>query len=360
MRLLFAKLKVEEIMTNDLGLEVRDVSHKYGKKFSVRAASLDVSAGSVHCLLGHSGSGKTTLLRIIAGLEYALGGKVMLGGQTVTCEGVHHPTEKRSIGFVFQNYALFPHLSVIRNVMFGMGRRSRKEQRELAMDLLRQVELEDYARSMPHTLSGGQQQRVALARALGRKPAVMLLDEPFSELDARLRSEVREITLRVLRASGTATLMVTHDPQEALSSGDKVSVMHLGRIEQTASPDQIYHRPANERTAQIFGVINRISSDSEFGKTLPRREETGEWLIRPEQIELSNASGVGERCRGVIVQICYEGPTVLVQSRLNSGQLIWSREFAPTNFRVGESVQVYLSVGDGFGQASAERWKTRA
>ena len=331
-------------MTEQQGLFVKDVSHRYGSRVSVKSASLEVQPGKVHCLQGHSGSGKTTLLRIIAGLESALTGEVKLAGMKVAGEGFHQPTAKRAIGFVFQNYALFPHLSVLRNVMFGITQCSRKEKRDIAMDLLQQVELDEYARSMPHALSGGQQQRVALARALARKPAVMLLDEPFSELDSRLRSEVREITLRVLRSSNSATLMVTHDPQEALGSGDMVSVMREGLIEQTAEPRHLYNHPVNEHTARIFGVINSISPSSEFGRSICPPDRDNTLLVRPEQIRLSQTCKPPQGCQGVIVQINYEGPTVLIQSQLGSGQLVWTREFTPTERHPGEQVQLIMAV----------------
>ncbi len=329
-------------MTEQKGLEVCDVSHQYGSRVSVKSASLEVKPGKVHCLLGHSGSGKTTLLRVIAGLESALTGEIKIAGKKVASEGVHQPTENRAIGFVFQNYALFPHLSVLRNVMFGITQCSRKEKLDIAMHLLQQVELGEYTRSMPHALSVGQQQRVALARALARKPAVMLLDEPFSELDSRLRSEVREITLRVLRASDSATLMVTHDPQEALGAGDMVSVMRAGLIEQTATPRHLYNHPINEHTARIFGVVNSILPNSEFGRSICSSGTGNTLLVRPEQILLNQTSQTPQGVAGVIVQINYEGPTVLIQSQLASGQCIWTREFTPTERRSGEQVQLVM------------------
>ena len=331
-------------MTEHKGLKVQDVSHQYESGFSVKSASLEVARSTVHCLLGHSGSGKTTLLRIIAGLESALTGEIKIGGQTVAGTDIHLPTENRAIGFVFQNYALFPHLSVLRNVMFGINHCSRKEKRDIAMELLQQVELGEHSRSMPHALSGGQRQRVALARALARKPAVMLLDEPFSELDSRLRSEVREITLRVLRASDSATLMVTHDPQEALSTGDMVSVMREGLIEQTAAPRHLYNHPVNEHTARIFGVVNSIPPTSEFGSAICPTGKADNLLVRPEQIQLSHASPSNQGSQGVIVQISYEGPTVLIQSQLTSGQCIWSREFTLTKHHPGEQVQLSMAA----------------
>lgn len=336
-------------MTEQKGLEVSEVSHQYGKRVSVNSACLKVDPGKVHCLLGHSGSGKTTLLRVIAGLESALSGEINIAGKKVAGEGIHQPTEDRAIGFVFQNYALFPHLSVLRNVMFGITGCPRKEKRDIAMNLLEQVELGEYTRSMPHALSGGQQQRVALARALARKPAVMLLDEPFSELDSRLRSEVRDITLRVLRASDSATLMVTHDPQEALSAGDMVSVMREGQIEQTAAPSELYNHPVNEDTARIFGVINSIPPNSEFAKAISPAGQSVNLLVRPEQVRLAPPTQDTQDSGGVIVQINYEGPTVLIQSQMASGQLIWTREFTPTKRHTGEVIQLIMERTNSHG-----------
>jgi len=220
-------------------LHADTVSFRYGRGPTVvDRLSLTVCRGEVHALLGASGSGKSTLLRLLAGLERPDAGRIVIQGRTVA-EGRHAlPPERRPVGVVFQDYALFPHLSVERNVCFGMSHRSRRERFAAARELLHRVGLEDKAKAMPHTLSGGQQQRVALARALARNPAVMLLDEPFSGLDAELRGRVRETTLQVLRDAGVAVLMVTHDPAEAHAAADRVSVMRAGRIETSAMPDE--------------------------------------------------------------------------------------------------------------------------
>ncbi|MEM8739724.1 MAG: ABC transporter ATP-binding protein [Planctomycetota bacterium] len=205
----------------------------------VKGVDLDLHAGRVHALLGDSGSGKTTLLRLIAGLEQLNAGRIDIGEQSVSADARHVPPEKRAVGIVFQDYALFPHLSVRQNVIFGLKKQPRRQRRADAEELLDRVGMQGFADAMPTTLSGGQQQRVALARALARKPQVMLLDEPFSGLDATLRDRVRDTTLRVMREAGVAILMVTHDPREALFAADTVSVMRNGRITATGRPHEI-------------------------------------------------------------------------------------------------------------------------
>jgi len=224
-------------------VEVRDVAFAYQRGQPVlQGVSLDLHAGCVHCLLGDSGCGKSTLLRLLAGLERPGKGTIRLDGQTVSAVGrdvVHVLPERRAVGYVFQDYALFPHLPVWRNVAFGMRHRPRAQRREASLELLERVGLHAYAQTMPHELSGGQQQRVALARALARDPKVMLLDEPFTGLDMVLREELRETTLSVLRSAHVTTLMVTHDPTEALAVADTVSLMRDGRLIKTASPEAV-------------------------------------------------------------------------------------------------------------------------
>jgi len=223
--------------------EVRALSFAYGNgPLVINHLDLKLFAGRVHCLLGESGCGKSTLLRLIAGLAKPTRGTILIDGQPVSSadgKARHRKPEHRAVGFVFQDYALFPHLSVLRNVMFGMRAKPRTQRKAAARDLLDRVGLADFANTMPHTLSGGQQQRVALARALGRDPKLMLLDEPFTSLDTTLRDELREVTLRVLRDANVATLMVTHDPAEALLVADTISVMRNGRLVLEGPPDRV-------------------------------------------------------------------------------------------------------------------------
>ena len=203
-------------------VEIEDLDFRYGRGPAViEGCRLAVAAGEVHCILGCSGGGKTTLLRLVAGLERAHGGTISIADEIVEGPGVHLPPERRRVGMVFQDFALFPNRSVRGNVMFGMRDTPRRRRASMADEHLARVGMADHADRMPHTLSGGQQQRVAIARALARRPRVMLLDEPFSSLDSETRAEVRTETMRLLREAQVATIMVTHDPDEAASIGDR-------------------------------------------------------------------------------------------------------------------------------------------
>lgn len=230
------------------------VDHAYGARLALKSFSLAVESGEVVSLLGPSGSGKTTALRIAAGLEVPQRGSVHVGGKLVDGKGVFVPPEARDVGLVFQDLALFPHLTVAENVAFGL--RGGKARRARVEELLELVGLGEQARAYPHQLSGGQQQRVALARALAPKPSVLLLDEPFSNLDVVLRQHVRREMASLLKTIGTSVLFVTHDPEEALYMGDRVAVMRAGAVQQIATPEALYLAPANRFVASFFGHVN--------------------------------------------------------------------------------------------------------
>ncbi|MBT5111435.1 MAG: ABC transporter ATP-binding protein [Rhodospirillaceae bacterium] len=286
------------------GLHLVGIRHSYSTTQVLDAISLTVPAGELVCLLGPSGCGKTTLLRIAAGMERLQAGSVTIDERIVAEPDLQLPPEERRIGYMFQDYALFPHLTVLDNVTFGLFRQDRTSAVKRAMEMLDQVHMTQHADKHPHTLSGGQQQRVALARVLAPEPSVVLLDEPFSGLDSNMRARIREQTLAVLKHTNVATLMVTHDTEEAMFMADRIKVMgENGRILQAGSPEDIYYRPVDEYVARLFGPINAIDGvvsggvlDSSFGAIAMENVEDGalvKVLIRPEGLVLSNGDGVG-------------------------------------------------------------------
>ena len=282
------------------GLHIYGACHSHGDHQVLDNASLMVPAGEIACLLGPSGCGKTTLLRLAAGLERLQTGKILIDDEVVADGELHVPSERRGIGLMFQDYALFPHLTIIENVTFGLRRVSAAQARQRAMEMLDQVSMTADASKHPHMLSGGQQQRVALARALAPNPKLLLLDEPFSGLDASMREQIREETLRVLKNSGVATVMVTHDSEEAMYMADRIKILGNGRILQSGRPHDIYFHPQHKFVAKMFGLMNRFESVVDagcvripLGQIQARGFADGqrvEVLVRPEGVTLqSNA-----------------------------------------------------------------------
>jgi len=239
-------------------LSVADFAKSYGPVQAVDGASFDLAAGQVTCLLGRSGCGKSTLLRVIAGLERADRGRIAAGDAVLADGTTHLPPEKRGIGLVFQDYALFPHLDVTRNVGFGLAHLTKSDRATRVAALLDRFQIAHLARAYPHSLSGGEQQRVAIARALAREPAVVLMDEPFSGLDGALRRDIQLAILGALRASGAAVLIVTHDAEEAMRVGDKIVLMAEGRVLQSGTPEECYAQPTSTAAARLLGPVNAL------------------------------------------------------------------------------------------------------
>ena len=274
---------------------------------AVRDVSLSVAAGEILSLVGPSGCGKSTLLRIAAGVEEVQSGTVRIGGAVVAEARRSMPPERRGIGLVFQDYALFPHLSVLDNVRFGIRGQPVDAARARAMEALAGVGMADFAAAYPHTLSGGQQQRVALARALAPRPRVLLLDEPFSGLDTRLRSQVRDDTLHLLKRNGVATMIVTHDPEEAMFLADRIVLMQGGRVVQAGTPADLYLHPADRFAATFFGEANHLAGVVDGGRVpTPLGPVAADGhadgvpvdiLIRPEALHLQAGAGQGARAR---------------------------------------------------------------
>jgi len=338
------------------GLHINNVSHAYDNGNPVLIGiSVFVAPGELVCLLGPSGCGKTTLLRVAAGLEQLQVGQVTIAEKVVAegLNGLHVPPEKRGIGLMFQDYALFPHLNVFENVTFGLTANT-PERRRWAEKALARMDLADYADSYPHILSGGQQQRVALLRALAPGPRVLLLDEPFSGLDVTRRADVRAETLGFLRETGVATLMVTHDPEEAMFMADRILVMDQGRILQDGTPVQTYYQPNSAFVAALFGPVNRLMGEvrdnhvpTPLGTFETKNMNDGtrvEILIRPEGLRLTHPG---------------EAPEILAGDEpRNSGTEPENGKASPRRQRparalsarpLGRSSHVVLTVDDGNG-----------
>jgi iron(III) transport system ATP-binding protein len=309
-------------------IELRAAAKAYGSVQAVRPTAMEVRPGEIFAVLGPSGCGKTTLLRMIAGFERPDEGEVHVGGAQMSGAGMWVPPERRRIGMVFQDYALFPHLSVERNVRFGLPRKAPADRTRFVLEL---VGLQHKADRYPHELSGGERQRVALARALAPEPAVVLLDEPFSSLDATLRAGLRREVELILREAETSAVFVTHDQEEALSLADRIAVMRDGVVVQVGTPEEVYYRPEDRWTAQFVGEVNLMQGVADsvgiatelgfFDLAAPAGPGIVRVAIRPEQLELrpdeqGNAEITDREFRGhdVLYRLRHEtGGTVLIQ-----------------------------------------------
>jgi iron(III) transport system ATP-binding protein len=282
------------------------ITATFGGTTALDDVSLDVRTGEILCLLGPSGSGKSTLLRIVAGISRPDRGRIVIDGVEVEGSGGSIGPERRRVGMVFQDYALFPHLTVAANVAFGLRGRSRAEADRTVGALLGRVGLSQHADRYPHTLSGGERQRVALARALAPAPRVLLLDEPFSSLDDRLRDRVRRETLGLLRQTGTTAMIVTHDPAEAASVGDRIALLQRGRLLQCGSAEDLYARPTTAFAARFFSDVNEVRGTCRRGRVetplgsfaAPHLAEhaAARVCIRPEHVRVA-AGPTGIRAR---------------------------------------------------------------
>lgn len=323
----------------------QDLVKFYGTVAAVRGVTFSVVQGSCLVLLGPSGGGKTTVLRLIAGLEAPDRGMVTVGGRPMAGPGIFVPPERRSTGLVFQDFALFPHLTVEQNVGYGVRDRGSRSQRVL--QALRLVGLENLRRRMPSELSGGEQQRVALARALAPEPQVLLLDEPFSNLDAGLRSQLRSDVRRILKESGATTIFVTHDQEEALCVADEAAVMLDGKIVQQAKPQELYERPANVAVAAFLGETNFLAgrasglfADCEAGRFSISEERRGEiiLLLKKDRISLlPDPDGPGR-----VVSVEYFGAYRLARCELPSGKILTARLEGALDVRPGRPVRIGL------------------
>ncbi len=345
-------------------LKIEGLTRRLGGRDVVHDVSLSVRSGEVMCLLGPSGCGKSTTLRMVAGIERPDAGSVRVDGNLICGQGVHLPPEARHIGLMFQDFALFPHLSVRENVGFGLSG-SRTEKARRVDEMIERVHLKGFDDAHPHELSGGEQQRVALARAIAPKPRVMLMDEPFSGLDNRLRDGIRDETLEILKSEGAAVLLVTHEPDEAMRMADEIALMRDGVIVQRGAPYNVYNAPLDRMAAAFFSDINVIHgtvkgalTDTPFGDFLAPGVPDGtdvEIVIRPQHIRIDFDRGGrgpnptpedGTPARGSVVRSRYMGSESLVEFRMaHDGSIL--KATVPSVFLPKPGTELWLMIRRG-------------
>ncbi|MGR3660106.1 MAG: ABC transporter ATP-binding protein [Paracoccaceae bacterium] len=341
--------------------EIRNLTRAFDGRVVVDDVSLQVMPGQVTCLLGPSGCGKSTTLRIIAGVDQQDDGLVLVDGAVVSDSKMSVPPEARSIGLMFQDFALFPHLSVAQNVAFGL-KGPKKQQQGRVRELLDRVDMSGALKMYPHQLSGGEQQRVALARALAPRPRIMLMDEPFSGLDERLKDDIRDSTLEVLKDEGAAVLLVTHEPDEAMRMADEIALMRDGKIVQRGAPYNIYNTPVDRRAASFFSDINIIRGVVEgalvstvFGEFLAPGHADGteiEIIIRPQHIRIDfDRAGKGPNptaqdgiaARGIVIRARFIGHESLVEFRMDHDSSIL-KATVPSVFLPSTGTPLWLMI----------------
>lgn len=345
----------------DILLKLDQIQHAYGKQKTVEHLSFELKTGEIGCLLGPSGCGKTTVLRCIAGFEPLNAGEILLNGRVVSSTYFSLPPEQRRVGMVFQDYALFPHLTVEENVGFGLYRNHAIERKQRVIDMLKTVGLVEAASKYPHELSGGQQQRVALARALAPHPDLLLLDEPFSNLDISLRERLAQEVRDILKDQQITAILVTHDQEEAFSVADMIGVMHQGEIMQWDTAYNLYHRPANRFVANFVGqgvflpgkvrapgmiemelgiltedIYHHCESDQEICHT----GSEVDILIRPDDIVYSGVSTL----QALVVHKAFKGAEILYTLKLASGRTVLSLIPSHHNHAIGEKIGIKLEA----------------
>ena len=339
-----------------MSLQLENIAVEYGKAShahrAVDGVSLHLPTGEIGALIGPSGCGKSSLLRAVAGLQAIAQGQIVSSGQTISTPEGMTPPEVRGVGMVFQDYALFPHMSIARNVGFGLAHLPRPARQERIAEVLQLVGLADLAGRMPHELSGGQQQRVALARALARKPSVLLLDEPFSSLDAAMREKLAQEVRVILKAAGCTALVVTHDQDEAFAIADRIGVMQAGHLEQWDSPYQLYHQPATRFVAEFVGDAVLLPVQLQTPRVL--QTPLGELALTPEQ-SAGHAPGAALQLllradelvldaasplQATITQVQFRGSLQLCTLQLPTGHAVLLQSSSAIAMRVGQSVTI--------------------
>lgn len=335
-------------------LSLDRIECRYDDTVVVRDLSFELHAGRIACLLGPSGCGKTTVLRAIAGFEPVYAGDIRVNGETISRAGYARPPEHRGLGMVFQDYALFPHLSVADNIVFGLRKHSRADKSATTARLLELVGLHGMGERFPHELSGGQQQRVALARALAPQPPLILLDEPFSNLDVDLRERLSHEVRDILKAAGTAAILVTHDQHEAFAMGECIGVMNHGQVLQCASPHELYHEPASRFVADFIGqgvflngrTLDDERIETEIGRMLSTRPldvPSGtpvDVLLRPDDVVPDDLGSM----EGTVLDRAFKGAEILYTLALPSGTELLALFPSHRNHEPGDTVRIHLDA----------------
>ncbi|MEN8262510.1 MAG: ABC transporter ATP-binding protein [Nitrospirota bacterium] len=337
-------------------LEVKNICHSYGKTSIIKDLSFSLTRGSIGCLLGPSGCGKTTVLRTIAGFESVTEGEIFLNEHVISRKGFTLGPEKRRIGMVFQDYALFPHLTVSGNISFGLGKIGATEKRLRVSSLLETMHLADVRNKYPHEISGGQQQRVALARALAPRPDLILMDEPFSNLDVSLREKVSMEVRDILKEYGATALIVTHNQLEAFAISDEIGIMHNGQMHQWDTAHELYHQPATPFVADfvgegvlIRGVVinnNQVTTGVGFlhGQFMMSCREGNEVdvLIRPDDIVHDDESSV----KATVLEKTFRGASIMYTLLLDSGEKVLSLVPSHHEHPIGQQIGIMVMVDD--------------
>lgn len=331
-------------------IELKNVTKSYKGVNAVKEISFKVEKGEIFAVLGPSGSGKTTVLRLIAGLEAPDHGEIIINGQPVAGNGFFVPPEKRNVGMVFQDYALFPHLNVKKNIAFGLNSFNGTDRKGIVSRMFEFTELEGFEDRYPHQLSGGQQQRIALARALAPCPAALLLDEPFSNLDADLRAQMRSEMLSILRRAGTTAILVTHDQEEAFILADRIGVLNQGRLEQLGTPEDIYHRPRTPFVARFVGQADFLTAvvkdgqvETELGSfyvDAPIPHHRLRVMIRPDDIDFV----IDDQGEATIVNREFLGSENLYNIRLGSGDMVRSSQPSTSIYPIDQKVHITANL----------------
>lgn len=332
-------------------LHLDQVELRYGSNTAVHNISLTVEQGKIACLLGPSGCGKTTLLRAIAGFENLIQGQISLGGEVISSSSSTVPTEQRKIGMVFQDYALFPHLTIADNIRFGIRQQARKAQQQRVQELLDLVSLPTYAKRYPHELSGGQQQRIALARALAPKPALLLLDEPFGSQDTELRESLAREVRDILKQENITALLVTHDQHEAFAMADEIGVLQAGRLQQWGSAYALYYQPQNAFVAAFIGqgslidgtVIDQSTVQTSLGvlncsHSSKLASSRVSLLVRPEHVQFVEGSALSASIKSKV----FRGNDYLYTLSIDEQTNLLGSDSSETSFELGQTVGVQL------------------